>query len=211
MTLIIFIIIAIAAYLLGAVPFGLLYSKIRGVNIREVGSGNIGATNVAREFGFWGGFLPIFLLDAIKGAAGVLVVRFVGVEGIAWLGVELAMIIVGVMAVLGHLFPVYLKFKGGKGVATSAGVFLSLAPIHTLIVLGVFVILYLITKKVAIGSIVAAVVFPLTVAFFKPPIETLGVYTLVLSSLVAVLIVVSHRSNIKKMFNGEKKIEENKK
>jgi glycerol-3-phosphate acyltransferase PlsY len=200
MQIIVFVILCICAYLVGAIPFGLIYSKIRGVDIRKTGSGNIGATNVGRAFGFWGGFVPVFLFDGVKGALPVLLVRFIGVDG---LHPELAMIIAGTSAILGHLFPVYLKFKGGKGVATSAGVFLSIAPFHTAVVLVIFLIIYLITKIVAIASIVAAVALPLSIAFIKPEWASLSIYTLVVSIALSVLIIISHRSNIKKLLKKE--------
>ncbi len=202
MTLILFIAIAVLAYLAGAIPFGLIYSKIRGVDIRKVGSGNIGATNVGRQFGFLGGFLPVFVFDALKGAWAVVVVRIAGVQG---MDTELAMLIVAILAIVGHMFPVYLGFKGGKGVATAAGAFLALAPLHAAIALVVFLIFFFATKKtVAVGSIAAAIAFPGSVAVVKPPFETLGIYSLVVSIVAGVLIIVAHRSNIKKLLGLDK-------
>lgn len=193
MPIYVFIIIAVAAYFLGAIPFGYIYAKMRGVDIQKVGSGNIGATNVSRQFGFWGGFLPVFLMDAIKGAGPVLAVRLIGVEGF---DPDASMLIAGMAAILGHLFPVYLKFKGGKGVATAAGVFLVIAPLPVLIALGVFLLLYLITKTVAIGSIAAAIVLPAAIAILDPQRTIL----LIVSIAAAILIIVMHRSNIAKLF-----------
>lgn len=201
MSIPLYIVVAVLAYLVGAIPFGLVYSKIRGVDIRKVGSGNIGATNVGRQFGFWGGFLPIFVLDAVKGAWSVLVVRFAGVQG---MDTQLAMMIVAVLAIVGHMFPVYLGFKGGKGVSTAAGAFLALAPLHAGIALAVFLIFFFASKKtVAVGSIAAAIAFPLSVAFVRPPFEDLGWYILGPSIAAGLLIIFAHRSNIKKMFSKD--------
>lgn len=130
MDIIILIIFSISAYLIGAIPFGLLYSLLRGVDIRKVGSKNIGATNVSRQFGFVGGFLPVFLLDLLKGALPVYFSR-IFIQGP--IPQDIVLVVVGLMAIIGHMFPVYLAFKGGKGVATTLGVFLLIAPFEALI------------------------------------------------------------------------------
>lgn len=200
-----FIMLCAGAYLFGSIPFGLIYSKARGVDIRAVGSGNIGATNVSRQFGFFGGFVPVFLLDAIKGATPVIVVRIFGVQGMEGDLQELAMIIAGILALVGHIFPIYLKFKGGKGVATTLGVFLSIAPVHTLIAVAVFGLVYAITRVVAVGSIFIAISLPLLIAFFRPEWETLSIYTLIMSILAGVLIVIRHISNIQKLADDWRK------
>lgn len=208
MTLPLYIAVAVLAYLVGAIPFGLIYSKMRGVDIRKVGSGNIGATNVGRQFGFWGGFIPIFVLDAVKGAWSVIVVRLAGApEG---LDIQLAMMIVALLAIVGHMFPAYLGFKGGKGVATAAGALLALAPLHAGIALVVFLLFFLVSKKtVAIGSIAAAIAFPLSVAFIKPPFEDLNWFVLGPSIVLGALIIFAHRSNIKKLL-GKDEVEKTK-
>jgi glycerol-3-phosphate acyltransferase PlsY len=195
MPIYIYIIVTVAAYFLGAVPFGYIYAKIRGVDIRKVGSGNIGATNVGRQFGFLGGFLPVFLLDALKGALPVLAVRLIGVEGFDTNAMDMAMLITGIVAFLGHIFPIYLGFKGGKGVATAAGIFIVIAPIEVGIALGVFLILYGITRIVAIGSIAAAIAFPVIVAI----LSSHRLVLLIVAIAAAVVIVITHRSNIAKL------------
>ncbi|OHD54776.1 MAG: acyl-phosphate glycerol 3-phosphate acyltransferase [Spirochaetes bacterium GWF1_51_8] len=197
MSIEILIAVTAAAYLFGSIPFGLIYSKMRGVDIRKVGSGNIGATNVGRQFGFWGGFVPIFILDCLKGAIPVLIVRLIGTVAA---DLDLSMMIVGMASILGHLFPVYVKFKGGKGVATAAGVFLVIAPIPCAIAIGVFLLLYLITKVVAIGSIVAAIALPITIVILEPHRTVVMVVTIA----AALLIIVMHRSNIAKLISGKK-------
>jgi glycerol-3-phosphate acyltransferase PlsY len=201
MSIEILILVAAAAYFLGAIPFGYVYAKVRGVDIRKVGSGNIGATNVSRQFGFWGGFVPVFVLDFLKGAIPVVIVRLIPPVPA---DLDICMLIVGMAAILGHLFPVYLKFKGGKGVATAAGVFMFIAPIPVAIALGVFLLLYLITKTVAVGSIAAAIVLPVAIALLEPQ----RIIVLIVAIAAAILIIVMHRSNIAKLFG--KKDDENK-
>jgi glycerol-3-phosphate acyltransferase PlsY len=200
---ILFVIIAVIAYFVGAIPFGMLYASARGVDIRKVGSGNIGATNVARQFGFVGGFLPVFLLDMLKGALPVLAIRLLNVHVFASgvLGADIAMLIAGILAILGHTFPVYIGFKGGKGVATTAGVFLALAPISCAAALGIFLVVFLVSRIVSLSSITAAFCLPFIVYF----LEKGRVSIFVLSILVAVLLIYLHKSNIKKLLKGEEK------
>lgn len=214
MNMVYFFIIAVGAYFVGGIPFGFLYAKMRGVDIRTVGSGNIGATNVARQFGFLGGFVPVFLLDVLKGAAPVLTMKLLNIDFLEIfsgspsgdVGKDLAMLVAGIVVILGNMFPIYLKFKGGKGVATSAGVFLSLATIPGLASLGVFLVVFFITmiweKKgiVAIASMVAGFSLPFTIHFLYPD----HIVIFILGVVVAVLFVFSHRSNIAKMIKGEK-------
>ncbi|MCX7821226.1 MAG: glycerol-3-phosphate acyltransferase [Brevinematales bacterium] len=216
MNLLTFIIFIIFVYLFGSIPFGLLYSILRGVDIRKVGSGNIGATNVSRQFGFIGGFVPVFILDFLKGAIPILLVKIFGVN---FIDKDLAMIIAGICAGLGHIFPIYLKFKGGKGVATFAGVFSFIAPLETLLTILVFLIVLFssrfiqyiankeyrnldnpfkvyfsgLQKNVWISSIIAAIVLPIIVYLT----EFHRQYLIVLSVLVAIIIIYSHRKNIK--------------
>ena len=146
MEIILFIILVIVSYFFGAIPFGLVYSRIRGVDIRKVGSGNIGATNVSRQFGFLGGFVPVFMLDFCKSALPVLIVRIFGVKD---LNPDIGMILVGFAAALGHIFPIYLKFKGGKGVATFAGFYFMTAPLESLICLAGFILVLMLFRLVS--------------------------------------------------------------
>ncbi len=197
MSLLVFILVLLGTYLLGAVPFGLLYSLMRGVDIRKTGSGNIGATNVSRTFGFWGGFLPVFLLDGLKGAGPVLLVRLIGVQD---MHLDIAMLLSAAAAMLGHIFPVYLGFKGGKGVATGAGAFFVVAPLPALIALGVFLLAYVLTKVVAIGSILAAISLPISTWFILP-----GHWVLFWFCVAVVpLILYTHRKNISELLSGKK-------
>lgn len=180
------------AYLLGAVPFGLILVRLStGRDVRQSGSGNIGATNVLRTTGrIWG--VATLLLDALKGAAGVLIARhLLQVD-------ETTVFFAGLAAVLGHCFPVYLRFHGGKGVATCLGVFLVLSPLALLPTVGVFLGMALITRTVSIGSVSAALAFPAAVIWLDP---------VTVPQLVAILccsaaVIYRHRSNIVRIVQG---------
>lgn len=198
----------VAAYLLGAVPFGLLIGLSRGIDIRQHGSRNIGATNVGRVLGRKIGFVCL-ALDLLKGlaptlaAAFVLPVRESGAAGLlVWLAVALA-------AVLGHVFPVYLRFRGGKGVATTIGVALGIFPYFTLAMLAAlaaYAVARYATGAVSVGSLVLAAVFPIaTFACVQLGGLPLGHAWPLLATavLLALLIFVRHRSNIARLLRGE--------
>lgn len=190
------------AYLLGSIPFGYLLVRLKvGGDVRETGSGGTGATNVTRRAGKGVGVLTL-LLDFLKGAAAVLVARaLLGAgEGAQWW-----VCAAGAAAVLGHVFPVWLRFRGGKGVATGLGVFLVLAPLATLCALVVFVAVVWLWRYVSLGSIMAASVLP-------PAVWALGALgigdraprpLLLLSVLGAALIVLMHRANVGRLLRGE--------
>ncbi len=189
------------AYLLGAVPFGLLIGRLAGVgDIRKLGSGNIGATNVWRVAGFkiaiW-----VFLADIGKGALAVLLARFFAPD--AALRPEHLYVICAAAAVMGHVFPVYLRFKGGKGVNTALGAIVALLPVETLISFGVFVATVLLFRYVSLGSIMGAIAFCVVILVEKfalgSPMEMIYVY---LSVLIVLLIVFTHRQNIKRLVSG---------
>lgn len=184
------VILAIIAYLFGAVPFGLLVAKSRGMDIREKGSGNIGATNVFRVVGKgWGTFT--FLLDALKGFIPSFVFPLIGdvdpVYGVLF----------GIAAILGHSFPVYLRFKGGKGVATSAGMLLGVAPAAVGIGFLVWISCLLLSRIVSLASILAALAVGISVWFLKDSVVVCSAL-----SILAVLVVWLHRANIKRLLNG---------
>lgn len=178
----------VSAYLFGAIPFGLLVAKLlAGVDVREAGSGNIGATNVARSAGKWLGALTL-LLDAAKGAAPVLIAdRILHLDDV-WL------VATGFAAVLGHVFPIYLRFRGGKGVATGLGVFLALSPFSTLIAVGVFALVYAASRFVSLGSLTGAVTLTVATWFIDGRREVSA-----LALLVTLLVIVRHRGNIRRM------------
>jgi len=185
------------AYLLGSIPFGLILAKVfGGADVRKAGSGNIGATNVARVVGPFAGVLTL-LLDAAKGWFAVWLV------GRVTHGNATMMVLAGFFALVGHCFPVWLRFRGGKGVATAAGVFAALCPIAMAGALLLFLLVVGFWRLVSLGSLAAAAAIPLLVYLlwaphFAPPESvTLG------SLAIAVLVIVQHRGNIARLARGE--------
>ncbi len=189
----------VGAYLVGGIPFGLLLPKYgAGVDVRRVGSGNIGATNVARTLGFkWG--LAVLLLDAAKGAGPALLFPLLVDDHSEHVRVGC-----GLAAILGHVFPVWLGFRGGKGVATALGVVLVLAPLESLLAAGGFAVTVGVTGYVALASVVASVLFAASHFVISPatPFSTSTWSLDVFSLLAPVLIVVRHRGNLARLWNG---------
>jgi glycerol-3-phosphate acyltransferase PlsY len=189
------------AYLLGSIPFGLLIGRwIKGVDIRQHGSKNIGATNVFRVVGrSWG--VTVLLLDALKGYAAVaLPFAVMGRPE----GFRPECIAIGLSAVLGHTFSVWIKFKGGKGVATSLGVFLALAPEATLATFGLWIAIFSLSRIISIASLSAAVIFPIAVSVLysgRPGFFWIFGTALFLGSF----IFYTHRGNIARLRKGEEK------
>lgn len=184
------IIIPIVAYLLGSVPFGYLIVRGKsGADIRETGSGGTGATNVSRRAGKAAGVLTL-LLDAAKGCVAVLIAKAFG--GDDWVIAAAA-----IAALVGHIFPVWLGFRGGKGVATGVGIFVVLAPVALFCAGVVFVAIVLLTRYVSLGSITAAVLIPVLV-WVQSDSRTL----LVAAVVGAALIVFAHRGNIQRLASG---------
>jgi glycerol-3-phosphate acyltransferase PlsY len=203
----IYLIVAVMAYLLGSIPFGYLLVRIfRGEDIRLTGSGNIGATNVARS-GAKGLGMATLALDAIKGALAV------------WLAAVLAgskynlcggffqhpcapalrlMSLAALFAVLGHVFPVWLRFKGGKGVATALGVFCVLFPAAILVALAIFILVVAVTRYVSLGSILGAIAFPVAAYF----LQNTDAISLLLASLVSLIVILKHHQNIGRLLSG---------
>ncbi len=192
------LIIAVLSYLLGSIPFGYLLVRIfRGEDVRQSGSGNIGATNVSRKSPVLVGLT--LLLDAAKGSAAVALSYVVADRMVAIPTFE-QVALGGLFAVIGHMFPVWLKFRGGKGVATGLGAFALLAPKAMLIAMGFFVVVVLISRYVSLGSIVAVTVFPVAAGlirqFYLSPVG------LALISLACLLILVKHRDNLRRLWAG---------
>jgi len=184
--------IVVTSYLLGSVPFGYLLVRIfRGEDVRTSGSGNIGATNVSRKSPVLG--IMTLLLDAVKGTAAV------------WMASAIAptyplMSLAALCAVLGHMFPVWLKFRGGKGVATGLGSFIVIAPKAVLVAVGIFIAVVVIFRYVSLGSIVAVAFFPLLVyemhAYGNAPLA------LALMAATSLLIIARHHQNIRRLLGG---------
>jgi glycerol-3-phosphate acyltransferase PlsY len=189
--------IPVASYLLGSIPFGLLLGKLFGAaDVREEGSGNIGATNVARVAGPVAGILTL-VLDAGKGALAVFVVARYSNESALW------MMVAGFCALFGHCFPIWLRFRGGKGVATAAGVFLVLCPLAFLGAAILFVLVVIYWRFVSLGSISAAAAMPLLVYFFWAPHHA-PPYSIIFGSLAAALLIVyKHDANIQRLVQGD--------
>jgi glycerol-3-phosphate acyltransferase PlsY len=194
-----YILTALAAYLLGSIPFGFLVAKAKGIDIRSVGSGNIGATNAMRVLGKPAGIF-VLLMDVLKGyvACTWLVALVFKCFTVAPEQVETLRIIAGIGAVLGHNYTCWLKFKGGKGIATTAGVYLALAPWALLVGLVVFILAVLITKYVSVGSIAAAIALPVTVWVMTPHNLFLGIVT----TALGVLAIYKHKGNIQRLMAG---------
>lgn len=191
----------ILAYLLGSIPFGFLIVKLRsGADIRETGSGGTGATNVTRKAGKGAGIVTL-LLDALKGVAAVLVARWLtGEPGTSWVVAG-----AGVLAVVGHCFPVWLKFKAGKGVATGLGVFLAIVPWAVLAAAIVFVVVVWRTRFISLGSILAAAFVPLWVWAMHMWLEPISNFVPVIAALCAssAIIIAKHHENIQRLMAGK--------
>lgn len=191
----------IVSYLIGGIPSGYLYVRFAfKKNIRDFGSGNIGSTNVMRVFGKKAG-ITTFVFDFLKGFIVTLIARIYLEPNIA--------VFIGVMAIIGHIFPVYLKFKGGKGVATSAGVFFALCPAISFIAISIWYVISKTTKYVSLGSIVAVVSFPILMIISKYVIPETSIFYeynfyILLVVIVSVLLVIfTHRTNISRLLKGK--------
>ena len=199
--MVIFILIALLSYLMGSVPAGYIAGRFAGIDIRSVGSGNVGATNVLRILGKPYGY-AVFLFDFFKGVGAVwMSILIINASHPGNHESELVGIMAGVLCVLGHTYPVWLGFKGGKGVATSAGVLFGLMPAAALTVLAVWFVTFQATKYVSVASIVAAVALPVTAAVMVH-FEKAGMPLVYFSACLAVVIVWRHRSNVSRLMKG---------
>jgi glycerol-3-phosphate acyltransferase PlsY len=198
-----YLIAAAIGYLLGSCPNGYLVSRARGVDIRKQGSGNIGATNVLRVLGKKWGYL-VFALDVLKGFVAVRLAFAVALALIPHTTQrELIGIAGGLACILGHTFPVWLGFRGGKGVATSAGVLLGLMPIAVVSVFAVWLILFQVTRYVSVASITAAAALPVFVMLYLRLKLLTGASLLPFSILIAGVVIWRHRSNMQRLFHGK--------
>jgi glycerol-3-phosphate acyltransferase PlsY len=192
--------IVVTAYLLGSIPTGYLLMRFfRKQDIRTLGSGNIGATNVMRS-GAKGLGAATFLLDALKGVAAVLIGERIAASGFPNIHPHEAAALAALCAVLGHMFPIWLGLRGGKGVATAFGVFLVVAPWPALGSLAVFVVVFALGRFVSLASILAAAAFPLLAWLITP--WTHNYLILVILCMVAGLILVKHEQNVQRLLRG---------
>ena len=208
------IIFFIVVYLFGAVPWGFIIGKIKGIDIRKNGSGNIGATNITRTLGKpWGIFC--FVLDFLKGLIPVLCTKtfIASMLNIPNNLLGITIIIVVLTTIMGHIFPIYLKFKGGKGVATGTGALIAITPFAIICGLIIWVIIFKISRYVSIASIIAAISVAVLTIFFS----AMGFYRVPISLqyfvvLLAIFAIYKHTSNIKRLLNGtENRFEKKKK
>ena len=187
----------IIAFILGSIPFGIIIAKAKGVDLKKVGSRNIGATNVLRSLGRWPAALTL-LGDIFKGAIAVAIGRYLGV-GPLYEG------LIGISAILGHNFSIFLGGKGGKGVATSLGVLFIYTPQAAVITLLLWLLVVFFTKYSSLGAIVAFGLFPINILLFDP--DSKG--KLSIAILITILILIRHIDNIQKLMKGtERKIGE---
>ena len=191
-----YLLTALGAYLLGSIPTGFLVAKAKGIDIRSVGSGNIGATNAMRVLGKPAG-ISVLLADAAKGFAAVWLASLLFESNQAG-DLQTLRVVAGICAVLGHNYTCWLKFKGGKGIATTAGVYIALAPLPLLIALVVFILAVLVTRYISVGSIAAAIALPVAVWIMKPQNLLLGIVTTALGALA----IYKHKGNIQRLMAG---------
>ena len=194
--------VLIASYLLGSLSAGYLAGRIARIDIRKVGSGNIGATNVTRVLGGRYGY-PVFAVDFLKGLAAVrlsfLIAQLTQFPGAS---IELHAIIAGVACVMGHAFPVWLQFKGGKGVATSAGALFGLMPLAALVGALIWFITFKLTRYVSVASITAAIALPMVIFVLTRRGEAHLEVLFYFSICLAALVVLRHRSNLVRLVHG---------
>jgi len=192
-----YVVTALAAYLLGSIPTGYLVAKAKGIDIRSVGSGNIGATNVFRILGKGAGIF-VLLADAAKGLFAV----WLGSEFLTpWSSPESAIeihgVVAGISAILGHNYTCWLKFKGGKGIATTAGVLIALTPMAFLVVLAVFILVFAVSRYISLASITAAFCLPFAVWVLKGTPIMIGVM-----AALGALAIYKHKANIGRLLSG---------
>lgn len=185
-----YLLVVLLAYLAGSIPNAVIIGKAwKGIDVREHGSGNVGATNVFRTLGAGPGLL-VLGLDALKGSLGVYF-------GLIWIGQGWGAVLGGMMAIVGHNWPVWLKFKGGRGVASGLGVIATIVPKITLIILVVFALIVYVTRYVSLGSIVCAALVPLLMVFFKEPLP----YQ-ILGFVAGLFIIIRHWPNLRRLWKG---------
>jgi acyl phosphate:glycerol-3-phosphate acyltransferase len=196
------VIAGFASYLIGSIPAGYIAGRIVGIDIRTVGSGNIGATNVTRVLGKRYGY-PVFIADFLKGfaAVGISIMIAKRAQPVS-IPSELFGVVGAVACVLGHSFPVWLGFKGGKGVAASAGALFGLMPFVALIAVAVWLVIFYLTRYVSVASMTAALAVPITILSMIFLGQTAGTTLVYFSICLAAVVIVRHRSNLSRLVRG---------
>lgn len=184
------ILLFLFSYLLGSIPFGYLIAKREKINVRNHGSGNIGATNVLRTVGKKAGILTL-TGDFLKGFIPVLMALYITQS-------EYMIGLVGILAILGHIYPIFLKFKGGKGVATSLGVFTGIMPLVVLITTIIWLIICFVSRYVSLSSMIASIALPVLAWQFNEP-----KFYILLSTLATIFIIFRHKDNLRRLATGE--------
>jgi acyl phosphate:glycerol-3-phosphate acyltransferase len=184
-------ILVAAAYLMGSIPTSYLAGRAKGLDLRRAGSGNLGATNAYRVLGL-GAAVPVMVVDVVKGWIPAALFPLLADAGLQWA------LVYGAAAIVGHVFSVFVRFKGGKGIATGAGVFLALAPWAVLIGFVVWGVTVVLTRIVSLGSMLAALVLPLAVFATNEPAPVL-----LLSVALSLFVIYAHRANIRRLARGE--------
>jgi acyl phosphate:glycerol-3-phosphate acyltransferase len=197
-----FVLVLVGSYLLGSIPFGYLAGRIAGIDIRKAGSGNIGATNVLRVLGKRYGY-PVFVLDFLKGLAAVRIAMAIAMavrpESTS---PEVVGVFAAISAVIGHSFPIWLKFRGGKGVATSAGALFGLMPLATVIGAAIWILTFLLTRYVSVASVTTAVALPFVIAIMTWLNQADGKALFYSSLCIAAIVIWRHHSNLSRLLRG---------
>jgi glycerol-3-phosphate acyltransferase PlsY len=187
--------IFLVCYLIGSLPTAYILVKLtKGIDVRTIGSGNVGATNAGRAAGRWA-FFTVLALDALKGAVPIFILK---TSSFMYYNPPIVLLLAALAILLGHMYPIYLKFTGGKGVATGLGVFFALSPISMAIALGVFIVVVLITKMISAGSIIASVALGISTMVFYGGWRALVIFTWIM----AIVVIVKHRSNVGRILSG---------
>ncbi len=190
------------SYLLGSIPFGYLAGQIAGIDIRQGGSGNVGATNVVRLLGKKYGY-PVFALDFLKGFGAVKISMLIATgPSPEWNSPEIFGMVGAISSVFGHSFPPWLKFKGGKGVATSAGALFALTPLASLVGGAIWIIIFWLTCYVSVASITTAVVLPIIILVISWQDPSNGMAIFYGSLCIAAIVIWRHRSNLSRLMRG---------
>jgi glycerol-3-phosphate acyltransferase PlsY len=195
-------VVVVGSYLLGSIPFGYLAGRIGGIDIRKIGSGNIGATNVVRTLGKRYGY-PVFVLDFLKGFGAVKISIAIATEArLEWGSPEMFGILAAIVVVIGHSFPLWLKFRGGKGVATSAGALFGLMPLAAVIAVVIWVSVFWFTRYVSLASVITVLALPLVILILTRLNQIHGKALFYSSLFIAAVVICRHHSNLSRLMHG---------